>query len=50
MHDAPTPYSPGCYGADEYLAELQRAAEGQGDPFLSRMLVEQSATIVPLSH
>src|SRR4051812_24458318 len=47
MHDTPTPFSPGCYGADEYLTELQRAAEGRGDPGLSRMLVAQSATIVP---
>src|SRR3954452_671871 len=47
MHDAPSPFSPDTYGADEFLAELQRAAEGQGDPVLSRMLVEQSADIVP---
>jgi tricarballylate dehydrogenase len=47
MHDAPTAFSPECYGADEYLAELRRAAEGQGDPDLNRMLVAQSATIVP---
>src|SRR5690349_5119638 len=47
VHDAPTPFSLGCYGADEFLAELQRAAEGQGDPALSRMLVERSADIVP---
>lgn len=47
MHDAPTPFSPECYGAEEYLAELRRAAEGHGDPLLSRMLVEHSAAIVP---
>src|SRR3954471_5283347 len=46
MHDAPTPFSPGCYGADEFLAELRRAAEGQGDPVLSRILVARSADIV----
>src|SRR3954471_6315429 len=38
MHDAPTAFSPARYGADEFLAELRRAAEGQGNPMLSRVL------------
>ncbi|KAA5612950.1 FAD-dependent tricarballylate dehydrogenase TcuA [Rhodovastum atsumiense] len=46
MHPAPTPFSPGRYDGDEYLAELHRAAEGRNDPALSRELVVRSADIV----
>jgi tricarballylate dehydrogenase len=45
IHAAPTPFTLDRYTEDEYLAELGQAADGQGDPALSRLLVRRSAAI-----
>ncbi len=47
MHPAPTPFSPSRYTAAEYLAELQRAAAGLGDPALQRLFVDRTAELQP---
>ena len=44
-HAAPTPFSPGRYTEEEFLAELARAAEGRFDPALARLLVQRSAEL-----
>ncbi len=46
MHPAPTRFAPGCYGEDEFSAELQRAADGHGDAVLQRLLVRRSGTLI----
>jgi len=44
-HAAPTPFSPGRYTEDEYLAELDHAAQGRHDKALARLLVNRSADL-----
>ncbi len=47
VHDALTPFAPGRYTEAEFLSELTRVAEGSGDLALSRLLVAESAKVVP---
>ena len=42
-HQAPSPFSPGHYTEEEYLAELQQVAQGGLDAALARLLVHRSA-------
>ena len=42
-HDAPTPFSPGRYPAEDFAAELGRAAQDRHDPALARLLAAHSA-------
>ena len=44
-HAAPTPFSPGRYTGGDYLAELDRAAQGRHDEALARLLVDRSAAL-----
>ncbi len=44
-HASPTPFSPGRYTEDEYLAELAQAANGRFDATLARLLVHRSAEL-----
>ncbi len=44
-HPAPTPFMPGRYSEDEYLAELNQAAQGRQDTALAWLLVRRSAEL-----
>ncbi len=44
-HAAPTPLAPGRYSEDEFLAELDQAAQGGHDRALARLLVQRSAEL-----
>ncbi len=44
-HAEPTPEMPGRYDAEDFLADLKKAAGDDGDPTLSRLLVERSAEL-----
>ncbi len=41
-HDAPSPLFPGQYTQDDFLTDLDKASQGQSDPELARILVDQS--------
>jgi tricarballylate dehydrogenase len=44
-HDAPSPLFPGTYVRKEFRADLDKAAKGDGDPRLTDLLIEHSATL-----
>lgn len=44
-HDKPSRFFPGRYGQDDFIAQINRVAEGQNDPALTRLLVQQSADL-----